>query len=58
MPEVNTYQLLATTARAINSFHDARTWKKIQKNGMSKNLDWSNSAQRYIEMYEEILKKL
>lgn len=57
MPEVNTYQLLATITRAINSFHDARTWKQIQKNGMRQNLDWSNSAQTYIEMYEEILKK-
>jgi starch synthase len=56
MPEVSTYQLLATTSRAITSFHDTRTWKTIQKNGMRQNLDWSNSAQSYIEMYEEILK--
>jgi glycogen synthase len=32
-------------------------WKAIQQNGMRQNLDWSNSAQRYVEMYEEILKK-
>lgn len=57
MPEINTYQLLAATSRAINSFHDEITWKKIQTNGMRQNLDWSNSAQRYINIYEEISKK-
>jgi starch synthase len=57
MPSASTYQLLATTSRAIASFNDAKTWKAIQQNGMRINLDWSNSAQRYVEMYEEILKK-
>lgn len=57
MPEVSTYQLIATTNRAIASFHDVTTWKKIQRNGMRQNLDWSNSAQLYVEMYEEILNK-
>jgi starch synthase len=57
MPSANTYQLLATTSRAIQCFHDTKTWKSVQQNGMRQNLDWSNSAQRYVEMYEEILKK-
>jgi starch synthase len=57
MPSANTYQLLATTSRAINCFHDTKTWKSVQQKGMRQNLDWSNSARRYVEMYEEIVKK-
>ena len=57
MPSANTYQLLTTTSRAVAYFHQAKTWKSIQQNGMKQKLDWSNSAQRYMQMYEEIIKK-
>ena len=53
----HTYQLLTTTSRALAYFHQAKTWKSIQQNGMKQKLDWSNSAQRYMQMYEEIIKK-
>lgn len=55
MPSTSTFQLLTTIGRAIEYFYDDKLWKAIQKNGMSQNLDWSNSAQRYMKMYEEVL---
>lgn len=57
MPTVNTYQLLATTRRAIAIFHETKTWKAIQQKGMRQNLGWSNSAKQYGEMYAKVLKK-
>jgi starch synthase len=51
MKSIDTCQLLATISRAIESFNDPKIWKIIKKNGMQQNLDWSESALGYQEMY-------
>jgi starch synthase len=57
MPMANTYQLLATTSRAISYYQTPETWKSIQQNGMQQNLDWTKSAQSYMQMYQDLLNK-
>lgn len=54
--ELNATSLLTTTQRAIALWHDKSTWKKIQKNGMSKDLSWHSSAKSYLEMFEHLLR--
>ena len=51
MESIDTFQLHATISRAIESFNDPKIWKMIQKNGMQQNLDWSESALGYQEIY-------
>jgi len=51
------YSLLSTIQRAINTFADRETWRKIQINGMSKNYSWENSALEYIELYKKAIAK-
>lgn len=57
MPSANTYQLLTTTSCAIACFHDKKTWKSIQQNGMTQDLDWTKSAQSYLALYQDLLNK-
>jgi starch synthase len=57
MPSANTYQLLSAASRAIAYYHDADTWQRIQQNGMNQNLDWTKSAQSYLALYQDLLKR-
>jgi starch synthase len=47
------YALYTAVERAIQTFHDKETWKKIQLNGMSKDYSWENSAKGYLELYKK-----
>ena len=49
--------LLSTVERALSYYRNQEVWKKIQRNGMRQNLDWSKSAQAYMQMYQAILNK-
>jgi starch synthase len=44
--------LHAAVKRAIDSYHIPEEWKKIQINGMSKDLSWESSAKKYLELYD------
>jgi starch synthase len=46
---------LAAVHRAVAAYHDKKTWRQIQKNGMARDFSWDASAQRYIELYESLL---
>ncbi|MHB8578320.1 MAG: glycogen synthase GlgA [Ignavibacteriaceae bacterium] len=45
------YALLEAVQRAIKTFEDKITWKKIQSNGMKENFSWDSSANEYIKLY-------
>ncbi len=45
--------LKETLQKAIETYKDKTVWKKILKNGMSKNYSWKTSAEKYIELYDE-----
>ena len=49
--------LLSTVERALSYYRNQEIWKKIQSNGMRQNLDWSKSAQAYMQMYQAMLNK-
>lgn len=49
--------LLDTVKRAIKTFGDKTTWKRIQTNGMNKNFSWEPSAQEYIKLYKYVIGK-
>lgn len=48
-------ELLLTIERALNYYRDAKTWRKIQRNGMRLDLGWTHSAQEYIALYERLI---
>ncbi len=58
MPETSSYGLLYTIERAVQTYKETpKVWQQLQKNGMSLNLSWDHSAQEYLKMYENLLKK-
>ena len=55
MSEVSAEALLACITRALAVFNeDAKTWRQIQKNGMSQNLSWDKSALEYLDLYRSL----
>lgn len=56
MHEINADALLACIRRALDIFYkDAKTWRQIQKNGMSQNLSWDKSALEYLALYQTLI---
>lgn len=49
--------LYTTVERAVRTFSDKETWKKILKNGMAKDFSWESSAKEYIELYNKAIEK-
>jgi len=56
MVEASAEGLMACIMRALDMFHHAKkTWRQIQKNGMSQNLSWDNSAKEYLALYQKLV---
>ena len=53
---VNSTSLLVTIQRAIKIWEDKTTWRKIQKNGMQRDISWDSSASAYLNLYQRTLK--
>lgn len=59
MESVSAKALLASIQRALAVYsEDAKTWRKIQKNGMSQDLSWDKSAQEYLDLYNDLYNDL
>jgi len=41
--------------RSVEAYHDKKTWRQLQKNGMARDFSWDASAQRYIALYESLI---
>jgi starch synthase len=48
--------LLEKIREALYFYARPQTWSKIQRNGMTVDNSWSASAEKYIELYEEIVR--
>lgn len=48
--------LLGAVKRAVAAYHDKKLWRQLQKNGMARDFSWEASAQRYIALYDSLLK--
>jgi starch synthase len=56
MIEASAEALSACIHRAVELFKNEKTtWRKIQKNGMSQNLSWDNSALEYLDLYKTLI---
>ncbi|MGZ4788282.1 MAG: glycogen synthase GlgA [Terriglobales bacterium] len=53
-PEYTGDALLATVRTALLAFKDREGWKKLMRNGMSRDYSWSNSAREYVKVYERV----
>lgn len=47
--------LLAAVGRAVELFTRRRAWTKLMKAGMRQNFSWEKSAQKYSELFEQIV---
>jgi len=55
---INTANLLALQqgiVRAIALYNDQTSWKKLQRNAMNANYSWTESASKYLKLYQELL---
>jgi starch synthase len=53
--EAETIALYRTIGRAIDTYRDHKKFQKLQLNGMRRDVGWSNSAQRYLELYKTMM---
>lgn len=54
MESAEAQQLLSAVERALVYYHDPRAWRKIQRNGMRRDVSWANSAKLYLELYKAL----
>ena len=52
---VTSASLLVTIQRALEVWKSKTDWRKIQKNGMNREVSWRLSAQHYLELYKKTL---
>ena len=48
--------LLATAQRAVTVYHDKKTWRALQRNCMTKNFGWGDSAAAYHAIYSRLMR--
>ena len=52
----NAHDMLNTIQRAIDFYNDRKdVWQKLQQRGMTGDYSWTNSAGKYLAMYEELV---
>ena len=52
----NAHDMLNTIQRAIDFYNDRKdVWKKLQQRGMTGDYSWTNSAGKYLAMYEDLV---
>ena len=52
-----TKELVKTIQEAVRIYQDKKLWKKLISNGMKMDYSWSNSAEKYLNLYTQILKE-
>ncbi|MCB5184432.1 glycogen synthase GlgA [Methylobacillus gramineus] len=55
LKSANPQSLLQAVERALMYYHDPRAWRKIQRNGMRRDLSWNTSAQAYLNLYQQLI---
>lgn len=51
----NAHDMLHTIRRAVGLYHDSEKWRQIIKNISQSDFSWTNSAKKYIELYQNLL---
>lgn len=52
----NAHDMLDAVNRALNEYGNKIGWKKLQKNAMTADYSWTQSAKEYINLYQELIK--
>lgn len=55
MENNNSEALYASIQSALSYYRDEKTWRKIQRNGMHRDLGWDKSASEYLSLYKSLL---
>jgi starch synthase len=50
-------ELLKTIQRAVRVYQQPEEWKKLMRNGMTRDFSWEHSAREYANLYREVLKQ-
>ncbi len=48
---------LAVLEQAVTCYHQTDKWRKIQTRAMQKDFSWKKSAEEYLKVYQELLRK-
>jgi starch synthase len=46
--------LLATIERAVKTWHNKADWRRLQQDGMGRDVGWSSPASQYAALYEQL----
>ncbi len=46
--------MFANCRRVVSVYHDQRTWRQLQKNGMQRDFSWAARAQQYLDLYRAL----
>lgn len=57
LKEKSALSLLSTIDQAVKLYHDPEIWRQLQINAMSGDFSWQSSAEHYIKLYKQALKK-
>ncbi len=49
--------LLAALRRAVAAWHDPKTWRRLQADGMNRDLGWTNPASQYAALYDKLISR-
>ena len=52
--ETDSTVLYRTIVRAIECYRDEKNFRRVQLNGMHRDVGWNSSAQRYLDLYRMI----
>lgn len=55
LKQQTTKELVSTIKRAIEVYHRPDRWNQIQLNAMSKDHSWKNSAENYLQLYQQAI---
>ena len=55
MRNLDVQAMLWGIGRALEFFHQPKIWQTLQAHGMTQDFSWAGSAQRYLEIYQELV---
>jgi starch synthase len=50
-------ELLKTIQRAVRAYADPTHWRKIVKNGMSRDFSWESPSRKYLQLYRSLARR-
>jgi starch synthase len=53
----NAHEMKDAVGRAVDLFYDKENWNKLCKQAMTTDFSWNASAEKYLEMYEDLAKE-